>query len=78
MKINIIAKRIERLDKLISSNTDFSRSEVVEIIEKNCCVVDGKIQNKKSTIINPDSMIEILSVNSTEKKNLQENKYIFS
>ena len=34
MKINIIAKRIERLDKLISSNTDFSRSEVVEIIEK--------------------------------------------
>ena len=68
MKINIIAKRIERLDKLISSNTDFSRSEVVEIIEKNCCVVDGKIQNKKSTIISPDSKIEILSVNSTEKK----------
>ena len=68
MKINIIAKRIERLDKLISSNTDFSRSEVVEIIEKNCCVVDGKIQNKKSTIINPDSKIEILSVNSSEKK----------
>ena len=68
MKINIIAKRIERLDKLISSNTDFSRSEVVEIIEKNCCVVDGKIQNKKSTIINPDSKIEILSLNSSEKK----------
>ncbi|MEC9098951.1 MAG: RluA family pseudouridine synthase [Chloroflexota bacterium] len=68
MKINIIAKRIERLDKLISSNTDFSRSEVVEIIEKNCCVVDGKIQNKKSTIISPDSKIEILSVNSYEKK----------
>ena len=57
MKIKIIAKRHERLDKLISSNTNFSRSEVVEIIEKNCCVVDGKIQNKKSAIISPDSKI---------------------
>ena len=68
MKIKIISKRLERLDKLISSNTNFSRSQVVEIIEKNCCVVDGKIQNKKSAIISPDSKIEILSVNSSEKK----------
>lgn len=77
MKIKITVKNQERLDKIISSGTDFSRNKISELIEEQNCLVNGKVQNKKSTIIKSNSLIEILIKEQKEKKEFLKINYLF-
>tara|TARA_Y100001970_G_scaffold140544_1_gene173052 strand:- start:8867 stop:9757 length:891 start_codon:yes stop_codon:yes gene_type:complete len=77
MKIKINVTNQNRLDKIISSETDLSRNKISELIVENKCFVNGIIENKKSTIIKTRSTIEILIKEQKEKKELSQINYIF-
>jgi 23S rRNA pseudouridine1911/1915/1917 synthase len=77
MKIKITVKNQERLDKIISSGTDFSRNKISELIEEQHCLVNGIVENKKSTIIKSNSLIEILIKEQKEKKEFLKINYLF-
>jgi len=71
MRIKFIVKKEDRIDKVISSETQLSRSAIAELIENNQCFVNGKSENKKSLIVKNKSLIEVIVPDETK-----ENKYI--
>lgn len=77
MKIKIIVKTQDRLDKIISSETELSRSEISEIIENKNCLLNGNTQYKKSTLVKADSLLEILITDEKENKKITKIKYVF-
>jgi len=77
MKIRIEVKFQDRLDKILSSETDLSRTKISKSIDQNKCFVDGKIVNKKSTIIMPNTILEIEVEEQVEKKELTKIDYVY-
>lgn len=60
---------MERVDKIISNQTNYSRKDVKELIKKKLVSVNGKIINKSDLKINPDlDEIKILGEELNFKK----------
>ena len=58
MKIKVVTEKEERLDKYLKENTEFSRTEVVKLIDEEKVLVNGKKVNKSFKVSN-DMIIDI-------------------
>ena len=63
---------MERIDKIISSQTHYSRKDVKELIKNKQVIVNGKIVNKSDLKINPD--VDTIEVSG---ENLNVQKYVY-
>ncbi|MEC7837633.1 MAG: RluA family pseudouridine synthase [Chloroflexota bacterium] len=77
MRIKFTVKKEDRIDKVISCETEFSRSKITELIENNKCFVNGETENKKSLIVKSKSLIEIIIPDEIKEKKYMKIKYHF-
>lgn len=58
--INVVHR--ERIDKYISSNSNFSRNDIKKLIKNHCVFVDGILVRKPNFIVNKDNKILITDI----------------